>query len=298
MIVLTEESPNLKRTASSLDLSRFTQAAKIAGFKTYYIPQELPQDVTAEDVFFQIPKQNVNTIAFWVGFIPHPDHYEEIYNAALQRNIQLINSPVQFRLAEEFDRFYPFIEDLTAGSEIVTNPKECEEAAQKLRYPIFVKGTIQSMKAKGLKACVANNLEELRKISDSLFAQSRRSLGKVILREYLDLRYTRKGPGDFPLGREYRAFVLDQKVVGLGYYWEDKDELSALNANEESIILELAREVSRRLRVPFLTVDIGQLQSGEWRVIEVGDGQFSGVSQVPILKLWNNLHSFCSLNHQ
>ena len=35
-----------------------------------------------------------------------------------------------------------------------------------------------------------------------------------------------------------------------------------------------------------MTVDVGQLDTGEWIVVEVGDAQFAGPSQISPLKLW------------
>jgi hypothetical protein len=51
----------------------------------------------------------------------------------------------------------------------------------------------------------------------------------------------------------------------------------------------LAVQASRRVGTPFIVVDVGQLETGEWIVIEVGDGQFAGLSQVPVLELWSRM---------
>lgn len=37
------------------------------------------------------------------------------------------------------------------------------------------------------------------------------------------------------------------------------------------------------------SVDVGQLDTGDWIVIEIGDGQFSGLSQIPVLNLWSKI---------
>jgi hypothetical protein len=39
----------------------------------------------------------------------------------------------------------------------------------------------------------------------------------------------------------------------------------------------------------YLAVDVGQLETGEWIVIEVGDAQFTGLSQVSALELWGKI---------
>ncbi|HEY0255811.1 MAG TPA: ATP-grasp domain-containing protein, partial [Candidatus Methylacidiphilales bacterium] len=113
--------------------------------------------------------------------------------------------------------------------------------------------------------------------------------GRVILRQVVRMRHSRKSPQGFPVGREYRVFVLHGSVVSLGYYWEGDDVLAPLSAGEEEIVRHLATEAAKRLAVPFVAVDIGQVASGDWIVIETGDGQFSGLSQVPVIEHWHKL---------
>jgi hypothetical protein len=78
-------------------------------------------------------------------------------------------------------------------------------------------------------------------------------------------------------------------VLGHGYYWEGEDPLKVLAPDEEHSVLSLATEAARRVGTPYIAVDIGQTEGGDWIVIETGDGQFSGVSQVPLLPLWSRL---------
>jgi hypothetical protein len=289
MLVLSEASPQLSPSASAADIHRSTEAAQLAGFKVYHIPQDLPEGVSAEDALWHIPMQEKETAAIWIGYVPLPSHYEAIHAAALTKNIRIINAPDEFRRAEEFDRFYPRLGELTARSAVADSLEACEAAAVEMGYPVFVKGTIQSLKSKGVEACVAHDASQLRAIAGRILQSHRRSLGKVIVRELVALRHSRTGPGGFPLGREYRLFVLRGEVVGLGYYWEGEDALAELHAGERETLIALACEAARRVAVPYLTVDIGQRDNGDWLVIEVGDAQFSGLSQVPIHALWSRL---------
>lgn len=79
------------------------------------------------------------------------------------------------------------------------------------------------------------------------------------------------------------------RVLNYGYYWDGWDELSKLSASEEKEVLNLAILASQRLQIPYISIDIGQLVTGEWIVIEVGDAQFAGLGHIPILELWNQL---------
>jgi hypothetical protein len=51
----------------------------------------------------------------------------------------------------------------------------------------------------------------------------------------------------------------------------------------------LAIEAARRVGTPFIAVDVGQLENGDWIVIEISDGQFAGLSHVTVLELWSKL---------
>ncbi len=289
MIVLSESSPQLPDSASLRDIDRATDAARIAGCQIYHIPQDLPVGVSADDALWHVPQQSKVVRALWIGYIPFPEHYEQIYHAALSRNIHLVNSPEEFRRAEEFDQFYPFIADLTPESECAIDLAGCGASAQRIGYPVFLKGAVQSMKSEGIDSCVAHNLENLQAIASRILSGQRRSLGKIIVRKLVDLRFCRMGPGGFPLGREFHVFVYSGQVVGLGYYWEGDDDLATLRTDERKHVVDLALEAAHRLGVPCIAVDIGQKQDGEWIVIEVGDGQFSGLSQIPIHQLWAQL---------
>ena len=87
-------------------------------------------------------------------------------------------------------------------------------------------------------------------------------------------------------------------TVGLGFYWEGDDELAPLDPSERDQVTRLALEAFHRLGVPYLTVDTGQTQQGDWIVIEVGDGQFSGLSQIPVHQLWTRLTEVVRSHHQ
>jgi hypothetical protein len=103
------------------------------------------------------------------------------------------------------------------------------------------------------------------------------------------LRHTQTTGDGFPLSREYRIFLYHQNIQALGYYWDEHPDSWGVSSIEEQVISDLAREAAQRLGVPFIAVDIGQLDIGAWIVIEVADAQFAGLSRVSGLKLWSKL---------
>jgi hypothetical protein len=288
VIVFSEASDQLRPSASTRDLFASTEAAKIAGCKVYTIPPDFSRCETAENALWHVPHQERATPAVWIGYIPTVARYTEIFSAAFSKNVVLLNSPQQHQTAQEFDAAYPLLQGLTPRSVTVTDPQQCLDAIEELGLPVFVKGTVQSRKGQGRKACVAETEEDLVRLVNALLSFEAKSRGRIIVRELVQLRHTRSFNG-FPLGREYRAFIYKQEIIGLGYYWEGDDELKSLSKAEHHKVEELALAAAGRLSVPFVAVDIGQLENEHWIVIEAGDAQFSGVSQIPLLQLWNKI---------
>lgn len=175
---------------------------------------------------------------------------------------------------------------MTPESLVLTDPGEWKAAGERLGYPVFVRGTARSRKAAGWKACVATGPDELRQLVEGLFALPYRSRGRVIVRRLVPLRHSRTSDQGFPLGREYRVFLYTDQVLAFGYYWEGDDPLRDLTPEEEQCMLAVAEEAARRVAVPFLAVDVGQVEDGRWLVIGVGDAQFAGASQTPLVPLW------------
>lgn len=293
MIVLAEAVEQLEPSASARDIVASTEAARLAGASVYTIPADFDGCGTAENALDHVPRQEKPTPAFWIGYIPGLERYEAIYHAARAKNIVLANTLEQHLDAQEFDRTYPKLAELTARSVMLSSadlPTLTEDVESVGGFPVFVKGAVESRKSKGWKACVAESPEELRALILALLDLSNRSRGRVIVRELLPLRIAGVAPNGFPMGREFRAFVYNGEGVGIGYYWETaSDGQEKLIAGEEQAVLALAREAVRRVGTPYIAVDIGQLTNGTWRVIETGDAQFSGLSQIPKIALWNAL---------
>ncbi|MBC8109860.1 MAG: ATP-grasp domain-containing protein [Verrucomicrobia bacterium] len=288
MLIISESSPKLKPSPSANDIRKLSESAKLMGIETHHIPQNF-ENYTANEILTYIPVFDQVQTAFWIGYIPYFEHYQAVYQALLQKNIRLINSPEEFVKAEEFDKYYPFIETMTCKSIVVNSWEEAQNAMGILKFPVFLKGTIQSLKKWGWKACVATNDDELKAIFSNLQESFSRSLGKVIIREMMNLKYEQTTPAGFPQGREYRIFLLENEVLAYSYYWDKNDSLSKISLDEEKIILDLAKTASSKINTPYIAVDIGQKTSGEWVVIEVGDAQFSGICHISPILLWQKI---------
>ena len=208
------------------------------------------------------------------------ERYQRIHDEARELNITLLNDPTQHRDAEELDRTVALLHPLTAKTEVVQSVAEVQSALTRLPLPVFIRGAVSSAKELGWKACVAETLGEAQTLVTKLLALRAYSRGRALLREVLPLRRLDKMHEGFPLSREYRLFVLDADVLAMGPYWVAEDPFGALTERDEREIRNLAHEVAKRTKVPWLAVDVGQLESGDWKVIETADPACSGLAAV------------------
>ncbi len=206
-----------------------------------------------------------------LGSSPSPERYQRLHDEARALNVTLLNDPQQHRDAEELDRTLAALDGLTARSEVVTDVSQVEAALVRLPLPVFVRGALGSAKELGWSACVAQTLAQARTLVTKLLALESCSQGRVVLREVLPLRRLGKLRAGFPLSREYRLFVLDADVLVMSPHWAAEDPFGALTERDERELRALAHEVAKRTKVPWLAVDVGQLESGEWKVIETAD---------------------------
>lgn len=277
MIFLFEQSeqPHAMMVGASLGYGR-----------TYQIPSKrLYPDVEWDDFLAHIPNQESSHSGIWVGYIPASGEYECLYNALLDRNIVLVNTPEQHKRAMEFDAFYPIIQKHTPQSIVISAIDECADAASKLGFPIFVKGSIKSDKEGGLKACVASNLTDLEALVSKTLKSEYKARNKAILRQFVDLEYSKEPQqSKFPIGREFRYIVYRNRIITSGYYWGVQNELSLLSDKEKKHLDEFVTSISQLLDIPLVAIDVARLVDGRWIVIEIGDPQCCGVDRTMTLK--------------
>jgi hypothetical protein len=148
---------------------------------------------------------------------------------------------------------------------------------------------VLSRKHLGWRHCIAATVPELRERVAAVLRSPYHARGRAIVRTLAPLRHHRVAATDVPIAREYRVFLHRGEPLAHGYYWPYFHEFVALSPAEEAEVLALARRAAARLDAPLLSLDIAQLDSGAWIVIEPGDPQFSGLSFIAPRPLWRRL---------
>lgn len=263
----------------------FRDALRRAGARVAELPAHWALVGDARAALSALPRLPRPEAALLNGALHTPDEYAELDDACRAKNLLLLNAPAHYAVARSLERAWPALEGLTPATRFASSPEALFEAVKELGLPVFLKGAVQALKHRGWSHCVARSDAQVARIAEGLWGDHERSDGVVAVRRLVSLRHARTADDGFPLGREYRVFALDGEPLALGAYWPGHDVLTALRADEEAAVRELARTAARRLGVPYLAVDVGQLDDGSWTVIECGDPQFCGFCQVDVGRL-------------
>jgi len=98
-----------------------------------------------------------------------------------------------------------------------------------------------------------------------------------------------------PMTNEWRCFFYKGKLIDYGYYWSILDDLTKINEKDfEETGLFFAHSAAQIIKnyTNFYVLDIAKDITGKWWVVEVNDGQMSGLSTIPIERFYYNLHKF------
>ena len=76
-----------------------------------------------------------------------------------------------------------------------------------------------------------------------------------------------------PLTKEFRLFFLEGKLIFDSEYWDEGEYA------ETNLPKEFFTEIAQNIKSNFFTIDVAQTISGNWLIIELGDGQVAGLSE-------------------
>jgi hypothetical protein len=94
----------------------------------------------------------------------------------------------------------------------------------------------------------------------------------LVFREFLTLEFlTLHSKSKMPLTKEFRLFFLQGELLHMFHYWDEGDY--------EGVKPDLSPfvEIAKKINSQFFTMDIAKIENGDWIIIELGDGQVSGL---------------------
>lgn len=203
----------------------------------------------------------------------------------------LVNTPTQHRWVADFE-YYDVLQKYTPKTYTLSQARDIPQGS------FVVKGQTNSKKWQWDRSMFAKSRDEALFKAYCLMDDSMIGCQDILIREYVPLVTHEIGINGLPFTEEWRFFYLYGKYVAHGYYWSTASEELIAQKKQEDIEPEgkafaesMAKLVSEH--VIFVAIDIAKTVEGNWIVIELNDGQMSGLSEIDPAAFYKNMATIC-----
>lgn len=270
------------------------EAALVSGFAVSLIDFNAVRRRDEDDALRRLMASAHPERAIYRGWMLTPDEYEFLYSALHRRNIGLVTTPEQYVHCHWLPNSYPTTSAMTPRTVWIPVP-ECFDMATIMTVvrqfrgaPLIVKDYVKSRKHEWKEACfIPDSSDEssvARVTKRFLELQDDDLQGGLVFREIVELQPVGTHPkSGMPLTLEYRFFVIYGDVISVSPYWDAEYVTDAPPV--ESFLTVLSQ-----VRSPFFSCDVARRTTGDWIIVELGDGQVAGLpEQCDVTAFYRNL---------
>ncbi|MDE5946306.1 MAG: ATP-grasp domain-containing protein [Oscillospiraceae bacterium] len=234
------------------------------------------------------------------GWMISPENYEKLYNIFAEKSYFLINTPEQYKychmISEWYDDFADFT-PFTLYTDKISDKSIDNMLEQFGTRKAIIKDYVKSRKHEWYEACYIPDCSDkknaLKIIHTFIKRQGNNLAGGLVIREYNNLKpigfHHKSGICIF---EEYRLFFLFGRLINVINYWNKTDLKCSLSNSELEYICNIAKKVKSN----FFTVDIARKTNGNFIIIELGDGQVSGLQDFSAEEFYRDFSNIINLN--
>lgn len=211
-------------------------------------------------------------------------YYKELEKDLNNYDCYLINTYKQHHWIANFD-WYSLLSQYTPKTYFSE-----EEVIKNYSGPLVIKGRTNSRKHQWNTHMFANNISEMYNVAKNLRNDSLLCYQPLIFREYVPLEIFERGINELPFSNEWRFFFYKHTLIDYGYYWSIAEQIPT---HIDSGGIDFAQMVANKVAkyVDFFVIDIAKTANGNWIVIELNDGQMSGLSTINYDNFYSSLHN-------
>lgn len=221
--------------------------------------------------------------AVYRGWMLTLEQYSFLERSLLARGITLRTEMPQYQMAHHLPGWYETFLGLTpktVWSYLNTLPRLNEFIEPLESNAFIVKDFVKSRKSDWETACFAPDRSSLPKIAEEFIRLQKEDgslAGGLVVREFEPLDKTRG---------EARIWWVDGKPALITPHPDTPDLLPQI----DPLFIDVVQNAVKRLANTFVTTDIAVRTDGNFRVIEAGDGQVSGLPRgIDASSLWQAL---------
>lgn len=205
--------------------------------------------------------------------------YSEQERDIRKAGARLINSLLQHQYIADLQNWYSDLEKFTPKTWFSLHEAKDAECS------FVLKGETNSMKQLWDTHMFADTWKEACKVYNRLQDDGLIGSQKIYLRKYVPLTTFIISFQGQPITEEYRFFICGRRILSGAFYWsshyEDIDRgLLSTPGMAPFEATQLALKVADIVQgnAVFYVVDVARTDAGEWILIELNDGQMSGLS--------------------
>jgi len=250
-----------------------------AGFDFSLISFEELTDGNISTALRFVKEPEKKELGIYRGWMLTPNQYGNLYDDLLKKNIELINSPIEYKHCHYLPDSYEKIESKTPKSNWTTqldNDSILNLTKEFGDSQIIVKDFVKSEKHNWEEACFipnASDSDKVKSIVNKFIELRGDSLNEgLVFRQFEEIEYlTEHSKSGMPLTKEFRIFFANKKIVKVFDYW-DEGEYGETKPELDSFI-----DIAQNIDSNFFTMDVAKKKNGGWIIMELGDGQVAGL---------------------
>lgn len=217
-------------------------------------------------------------------------YYHELVNDLQYLDSQLINGLYEHQYIANFDYYYD-----VAKFTFPTWFQLSDIPFSKRDKPLVLKGKTNSKKFQWKTHMFAENFQKAVIMSAELLNDAFIGPQGLIFRQYIPLETLEVGINDIPMTNEWRLFFYKNQLISYAYYWGILEDLSLIEKIKPDFLengIDFAYNVAKEVAefTNFFVLDIAKTEDGKWILVEVNDGQQSGLNgMIDPEELYSNL---------
>lgn len=218
-------------------------------------------------------------------------YYDELEMDLASKGSHLINSPTQHHYIADLGNWYRDLQDLTPKTWGFADDIPLDDAPN----GFVLKGETNSKKFLWDTHMFAPNIRAAVDVMCNLQNDGLIGDQRIYYRAFEKLKTYLIGFRGMPVTHEFRVFVCDGEILTKAFYWSNYwDDISMSQYAEwglppDEFINEVIKRVGKNAR--FYVVDVALREDGKWIVIELNDGQMSGLSMTKPKELYAKLQN-------
>jgi hypothetical protein len=257
------------------DFSSEVRAAKEAGFRTLFVDHDELDRYMRAGAALRKARIDESGSAIYRGWMLRARAYETFHDALLEKGVRLLTSPASYTACHHAPDSHALLKAWMprVGWVPETNIEDPSSIRSALApfgsSAVILKDWVKSQAAGYWReACfipdASDDTEVNRIISRFRALQGDSLVGGLVFKTYLELE-----PKGFA-AHEHRAFIVGGRIIGC---WPRSEAAKVLGPPPADLLEAVAAAVPS----PFASADFGVDQAGRWWLLEVGDGQVSGL---------------------